>query len=39
MLVLKHPEMSKFVPDCLTTTKMDKYAAEKLSYLLRYFRD
>ena len=37
--VMKNQEMSKFVPDHLTTTKMYKYAVKKLSYLSRYFPD
>ena len=35
-IVMKNPEMSKFVPDYLKTKKMRKHTAKKLPYLLRY---
>ena len=35
-IVMKNPEMLKFVPDYLKTKKMCKHAVKKLPYLLRY---
>ena len=37
--VMKNPEILKFVPDHLKTTKMCKRAVKKLPYLLRYVPD
>ena len=37
--VMINPEMLKFVPDHLKTTKMCKHVVKKLPYLLRYVPD
>ena len=36
---IKNPEMLKFVPDHLTTSKMYKYSVKKLSLVIRYVPD
>ena len=38
-IVMKNPEMLRFVPDHLKTKKRCKHAIKKLPYPLRYVRD
>ena len=39
VIIMKNPEMLKFVPDHLKTKKMCKHAVKKLLHLLRYVPD
>ena len=38
-VIIKNPEMLKFIPDHLKTKKMCKYAVKKLSLIIRYVPD
>ena len=37
--VMRKPEMSKFVPDHLKTTKICKHAVKKLPFVIRFVSD